>query len=115
MFAEISDKMPALHEVWTMWGCVGLFTAVVAASLSAIRSWMGAVIVCLCVGLGLFLAAPDPVMDEAILRELGAGYLLQQRMSVFLPGALSAAAWVSLWLVRRPKPYASVEPLKAAK
>jgi hypothetical protein len=104
MFAEIADKMPTLDVVWERWVFIGLFAALVTAGLSIFRLWVGGVVVVLCVLLGLLTAAPDGIMDGEIVRELGADYLFQQRISGFVPSLFAVTAWIIVWLIRRPKP-----------
>lgn len=103
MFAEIADKVPTLDVVWERWLFIGLVAALVTAELSMFRSWVGGLAVTLCVLIGLLAAAPDAIMDGAIIRELGAGYLFQQRISGFVPSLLALATWIIVWLTRRPK------------
>lgn len=102
MFAEIADKMPTLDVVWERWIFIGLFAALLTAGLSMIRLWAGGVVVGLCVVLGLLASASDGIMDAQIVLELGSDYLFQQRISSFVPSALGLAAWIAVWLIRRP-------------
>jgi hypothetical protein len=102
ILAEIADKMPTLDVVWERWIIIGLFAAFVTAGLSMFRLWFGGLVVVLSVLLGLLAAAPDGIMDGAIVQELGADYLFQQRVSGFVPSLLALVAWIIVWLFRRP-------------
>lgn len=101
LFAEIADKMPPLETMWTVWLAIGLIAAAITAALSLARLWLGGISVLLCVALGLFAAWPES-MDEQVVRELGAGYLWQQRVSGFVPCVLAVVSWTVVWLRRRP-------------
>lgn len=101
MFAEIADKMPTLNTMWTVWLVIGLIAVAITAALSLARLWLGGIAVLMCVALGLLAAWPES-MDEQVVRELGVGYLWQQRISSFVPCVLAAATWTFVWLMRRP-------------
>jgi hypothetical protein len=103
ILAEIADKMPALDEVWGRAFIVGAIVALLTAVFSAIRPWAGGAIVALCLALGILAASSGGMMDELIVRELGTGYLYQERASWFVPCALAALAWMVVCkLIRRP-------------
>lgn len=101
MFAEIADKMPTLEALSTVWLVIGLVAALVTVALSLARLWIGSLAVIATVALGL-LAWSDTSMDEAIVRELGDGYLPYQRLSAFIPSILALSGWMMVWLFRRP-------------
>jgi hypothetical protein len=104
MFAEIADKMLTLGTMWGHWVLIGLLIAIVTAGLSMIRLWIGGVVIVLSIVPGLLASTPDGIMDRAIIRELGAGYLFHQRISGFVPFVLALAVWIIVWLSRRPFP-----------
>ena len=101
IFAEIADKMPALETMWTVWLVIGLIAAAITAALSLARLWLGGIAILLSVALGLLAAWPVS-MDEQVVRELGAGYLWQQRVSGFVPFLFAVSVWIIVWLLRRP-------------
>ena len=107
IFAEIADKMPTLGGMWEFWMLVGLFVASVTAGLSQVRWWLGAAAVGLSLVIGLVAASPDRIVDVAVVQELGAGYLLQQRLSAFVPCVLAVTAWATMYLVRRSRCHAA--------
>jgi hypothetical protein len=101
MFAEIADKMPTLDRVWTVWLVIGLTAVVITVALSLARLWLGGIAVVICFALGVLAAWPES-MDEQVVRELGVGYLWQQRVSGFVPCVLAVATWTVVSLIRRP-------------
>jgi uncharacterized membrane protein len=72
ILAEIADKMPALDEVWGRAFIAGGIVALLTAAFSAIRLWAGGAMVALCLALGILAASSGGMMDELIVRELGA-------------------------------------------
>jgi hypothetical protein len=100
IFAEIADKMPTLATIWAIWLLSGLIGAAVTAGLSLVRLWLGAIVVLVSVAIGLLAAWPSS-FDEHIIRELGVGYLWQQRIAGFIPCMLAAGAWITVRFIRR--------------
>ncbi len=104
LLAEISDKMPTLATLWGLWFTIGLVLAGVTLWLSLIRLWIGAVIVVITACLGVLAASPDSAMDPAIVRELGSGYLFQQRLASFVPFSLALIIYGIVVRMRRHNP-----------
>ena len=75
--------------------------AVITSALSVNRLWLGGIAIQMAFALGLLGALPES-MDEAIVRELGVGYLWHQRISGFVPCALAVVTWTAVWLIRQP-------------
>src|SRR5688572_21552986 len=94
MFAEIADKMPTLGSVWAVWFFIGLIAAAVTVALSLARLWLGGFVIFGALAIGVLAAWPGS-MDEHIVRELGVGYLRQQRIAAFVPCMLAIAAWIT--------------------
>ncbi|MGC3960648.1 MAG: hypothetical protein QM813_22755 [Verrucomicrobiota bacterium] len=101
MFAEIADKMPTLDTMWTVWLVIGLIAVAITTAFSLARLWLGGIAVLACFALGMMAAWPES-MDAQVVRELGVGYLWQQRISGFVPCVLAVASWIIVWLIRRP-------------
>jgi hypothetical protein len=100
MLAEIADKMPTLRSVWVVGLLIGLIAAAVTVGLSLARLWLGAIVILGALAIGVLAAWPGS-MDEHILRELGVGYLRQQRIAAFAPCMLAIGAWIILCFIRR--------------
>ena len=100
MFAEIADKMPTLAKIWTIWLFIGLISAAITVGLSSVRLWLGGIVALASVAVGLLATWPASI-DKDIVRELGLGYLWQQRIAGFIPCVLAGGAWVTVWFIRR--------------
>ena len=100
IFAEIADKMPTLATVWAIWLFIGLIGGAITAGLSLVRLWLGAIVVVVSVAIGLLVAWPSS-FDEHIVRELGVGYLWQQRIAGFIPCAFAVVTCITVWFIRR--------------
>jgi hypothetical protein len=101
IFAEIGDKMPTLETMWSLWIVVGLTIAGFTVGIAAIRWRMAGFLVGGSFLLGVLAAWPDGTMDSAIVQELGFSYLLLQRLSGFVPFALTMIAWLGVRVYRR--------------
>ena len=92
LLAEIADKMPTLREVWTFWTVIGLAAGGITVVLALMNLWIGAAAVEISVGIGMFTFV-DRSLDDAIVHELGRGYLAQNKVSAFVPVIFASIGW----------------------
>lgn len=101
MLAEIADKMPPVETFWKFFVVLGFVGVMLTVGLSLGRTWAGGLIVVGCACIGVLNVWPDTVMDRAILQELGANYLWQQRVAGFVPLVCTLSSWLVVIFVRR--------------